>query len=171
MPSSSSSFLAASLALIALSAVPTPVQAATRIVLHTLKPLVVARIDPLVAPGNISQHTHIVVGGINFNNVYDPTYLRESQCTNLPVQDDKSNYWAGLIYRVQANGTYVGMKTNTRIYYEQPATRPGVEVEPFPYNHRMSASPIVASFVSSGRDSVLIPFDLGSCWQSYAQIL
>jgi hypothetical protein len=110
----------------------------TRIVLHTLDSLVNARIDPIVAPGKVSGHTHHVVGGSAFSPTYNPDALRKSKCTNLAVQADKSNYWQPMVYRVANNGTYKTMRTNTRIYYEQPHTAAGVKVEPFPYSFRMS---------------------------------
>ena len=42
----------------------------------------------------IASHVHSVVGGSRFKAVYDPNDLVQSNCTTIPVQPDKSNYWA-----------------------------------------------------------------------------
>ena len=42
----------------------------------------------------IGGHVHSIVGASRFKNVYDPDDLTQSKCTTIPVQPDKSNYWA-----------------------------------------------------------------------------
>ena len=42
----------------------------------------------------IGSHVHSVVGASRFKSVYDPDDLVQSNCTTIPVQPDKSNYWA-----------------------------------------------------------------------------
>ena len=78
-----------------------------------LKPIVTTRLDPVINPNTVSPdycippaiarsrrlhqlggHVHSVVGASRFKNVYDPDDLVQSNCTTVPVQPDKSNYWA-----------------------------------------------------------------------------
>ncbi len=42
----------------------------------------------------IGSHVHSVVGASRFKDVYDPDDLMKSNCTTIPIQLDKSNYWA-----------------------------------------------------------------------------
>lgn len=42
----------------------------------------------------IGSHVHSIVGASRFKNVYDADDLMQSKCTTIPVQPDKSNYWA-----------------------------------------------------------------------------
>ncbi|KAF8629970.1 hypothetical protein AX17_005536 [Amanita inopinata Kibby_2008] len=51
------------------------------------------RLDPIVSPGKISSHVHSVVGGSNFRAITNTSFLRESECTSVPIPQDKSNYW------------------------------------------------------------------------------
>ena len=48
----------------------------------------------LIACRQIGSHVHSIVGASRFKNVYDPDDLTQSKCTTIPVQPDKSNYWA-----------------------------------------------------------------------------
>lgn len=52
-----------------------------------------ARIDPIVTPGKISSHAHVVHGGGNFGISSGYKELRESTCTSCQATDDKSAYW------------------------------------------------------------------------------
>lgn len=103
---------------------------AGKFVLPTFRSMVTARMDPVVSPGLISQHSHNVIGGSGFSSIYDPDKLRQSSCTNLPIQADKSNYWFPQIFQLLSNGSYVGMHTGVRIYYAFSAPN----IQPFPYD-------------------------------------
>ncbi|KAG9021141.1 hypothetical protein FS837_007537, partial [Tulasnella sp. UAMH 9824] len=61
-------------------------------------PLVQERIDPIIAPGQISQHLHSIHGGSNFSK--DMTYntARQSSCTSCSIAQDLSNYWTPTLY-------------------------------------------------------------------------
>lgn len=111
-------------------------------VFKTVNPLLLARIDPIVSPNNVSQHAHFVVGGSNFDKTYDPVKLRQSKCSNMPVQADKSNYWQPAVYKVHQNKSYEAMQSGVRIYYffRQPSELPAnQQLEPLPFDHRMLA--------------------------------
>ena len=82
-----------------------------------VQPIVTTRLDPVIMPNEASTalipmhtdpevpidrtpvrqvgpHVHSVVGASRFKSVYDPDDLVQSNCTTIPVQPDKSNYWA-----------------------------------------------------------------------------
>lgn len=48
------------------------------------------RIDPLIFPGEVSAHTHTVVGGNGFGFTTNYNQLRNSSCTSCPISQDLS---------------------------------------------------------------------------------
>ncbi|KAJ3812276.1 hypothetical protein F5876DRAFT_37761 [Lentinula aff. lateritia] len=60
--------------------------------------LVTERLDPILSPGAVSGHTHSVVGGSNFGMNITTDSLRDSECTSMPIEEDKSNYWYPHLY-------------------------------------------------------------------------
>ncbi|KAK9900079.1 hypothetical protein P389DRAFT_207648 [Cystobasidium minutum MCA 4210] len=93
--------------------------------------------DPIISPGNMSQHLHHIVGASGFNQNYDPIKIRQSKCTSLGVEADMSNYWQPAVMKVLNDGSYASMRTNTRIYYHTPRLAKGAKVEPFPFDYQM----------------------------------
>ena len=65
------------------------------------------RIDPIVNPGEVSGHTHIVFGGSNFGLSVTTQKLLGSECTSVPIAEDKSNYWTAVLYFRHRNGSYI----------------------------------------------------------------
>ncbi|KAJ3879273.1 hypothetical protein F5051DRAFT_451663 [Lentinula edodes] len=55
--------------------------------------LTTQRLDPIVTPGEVSTHVHSVLGGSGFGLNVNTSILQESECTSIPIQEDKSNYW------------------------------------------------------------------------------
>ncbi|KAF8224150.1 hypothetical protein L208DRAFT_1410716 [Tricholoma matsutake] len=51
------------------------------------------RLDPIVNPGKVSGHVHSILGGSNFRMNTNTASLRQSECTSVPIPQDKSNYW------------------------------------------------------------------------------
>ncbi|KAH9848786.1 hypothetical protein C2E23DRAFT_738784 [Lenzites betulinus] len=97
------------------------------------------RIDPIVNPNATGTHVHAVVGSSRFSNVYDPEVLTNSKCTTIPVQPDKSNYWAPQLYHQAENGSLSLIPTTFNIYY---LLRPGPKNQPikaFPKGLKMLA--------------------------------
>ncbi|KAJ2934701.1 hypothetical protein H1R20_g2411, partial [Candolleomyces eurysporus] len=78
------------------------------------------RIDPIVNPGEVSGHTHIVFGGSNFGLSVTTQKLLESECTSVPIAEDKSNYWAPLLYFQWANGSFSSVDGGAVAYYLFP---------------------------------------------------
>ncbi|KAJ5089095.1 hypothetical protein N7532_007779 [Penicillium argentinense] len=65
----------------------------------------VARLDPIVDPGQISGHVHAIHGGGNFGMSTDFQSLRESSCTSCGVTQDMSAYWTPALYFMHTDGT------------------------------------------------------------------
>lgn len=61
-------------------------------------PLVTTRLDPIVNPGVISPHVHMVMGASNFASTVTGESLRQSKCTNALIAEDLSNYWVPQLY-------------------------------------------------------------------------
>ncbi|KAJ7584978.1 hypothetical protein C8J56DRAFT_788645 [Mycena floridula] len=60
--------------------------------------LTTQRLDPVVSPGTVSTHVHSVLGGSNFGLYISTAVLRQSTCTSIPLNEDKSNYWFPHLY-------------------------------------------------------------------------
>ncbi|KAF8709766.1 hypothetical protein AX14_013471, partial [Amanita brunnescens Koide BX004] len=70
--------------------------------------LTTVRLDPIVSPGKVSNHVHSVLGGSNFGSL-STAVLRQSQCTSIPIPQDKSNYWYPHLYFQWANGSFTSL--------------------------------------------------------------
>ncbi|KAJ9240277.1 hypothetical protein DTO169E5_4065 [Paecilomyces variotii] len=96
-----------------------------------------ARVDPLMSPGEISQHVHVVAGGKNFGPNADQDSLMNSECTSCAVTQDKSAYWAPGLYFIYQNGTaeLVQQEGGMLVYY----LLYGENIKAFPKGFRMIA--------------------------------
>ncbi|CAE6472003.1 unnamed protein product [Rhizoctonia solani] len=62
-------------------------------------PIIHARIDPIISPGQKpSNHVHTVHGAKNFASNSTYSTLRASSCTSCKVTQDLSNYWFPKLY-------------------------------------------------------------------------
>lgn len=102
-----------------------------------------ARMDPIVDPGKISEHAHVIHGGGNFglNATYED--LRHSECTSCGVYQDKSAYWTPPLMFLYPNGTteivpQVGGMLAYYLLYTDP-TNTSEQIVAFPENFRMIA--------------------------------
>jgi hypothetical protein len=57
-----------------------------------------ARIDPLVSPGVVSQHAHAIHGSSGFSTTATTQDLLNGDCTSCRVTQDKSSYWHPAAY-------------------------------------------------------------------------
>lgn len=76
---------------------------------------VIERIDPIVSPGAVSQHVHIVSGANTINyTAAGSSYsvLSQAPCTSCIVKEDKSLYWAPALYYHAQNGSYIRVPIN-----------------------------------------------------------
>ncbi|KAH8733819.1 hypothetical protein BGZ61DRAFT_474462 [Ilyonectria robusta] len=58
----------------------------------------VARIDPIVNPGEISMHAHSIHGSSAFAETVTTESLQNGDCTSCRVTEDKSAYWHPSLY-------------------------------------------------------------------------
>ncbi|TFK82879.1 WSC-domain-containing protein [Polyporus arcularius HHB13444] len=104
------------------------------------RPIVTTRLDSIVAPNAIGTHVHSIVGASRFKNVYDAADLMRSNCTTIPVQPDKSNYWAPQLYHHDhQTGVFTPIPTSFNVYYllrNGPTKKP---IKAFPPGLRMLA--------------------------------
>jgi len=104
------------------------------------------RLDPIVTPGAVSNHVHSVVGGSNFGFESSTSRLQKSQCTSVPIKEDKSNYWFPTLYFQWANGSFSSVDGGAVIYYLFPGPEQAGKVKAFPPDFRMvSGTPLKRS--------------------------
>lgn len=83
-------------------------------------PIKTSRVDPIVAPGQVSSHVHNFVGmnGISGNTTTVQALNDASTCTTAALTDDKSSYWAPQLYQYNVNGTFSPVKLGSvNTYY------------------------------------------------------
>ncbi|KXT04874.1 hypothetical protein AC578_3437 [Pseudocercospora eumusae] len=125
----------------------------------------IARMDPLVSPNDVADHSHIVFGGGNFglNTTFDGLAKctnPEHDCTSCEVTQDKSAYWTPPLYFQHENGTVemvpnVGGMLAYYLFYLD-------NVEPFPEGFAMIAgNPTYRNFSGPFPDEEL------SKWPTY----
>lgn len=87
-------------------------------VIPMMRPILEARMDPIIEPGSVSGHVHTVMGASNFRNVLNtPEEQQKAACTTAPLQADKSNYWAPTLFHINKENKYEAMSAHTRAYY------------------------------------------------------
>lgn len=110
--------------------------------------LIQERIDPIMAPGQISAHMHTVAGGNGFGFTTSFKQQRDSTCSSCPIKEDLSAYWTPKLYFQAENGSFIGvpqvgdyngLQGGMTVYYLQ---RPGPDNDKllaFPEGFRMIA--------------------------------
>ena len=81
-------------------------------------PLTIQRSDPVVFPGIVSPHVHVVTGGTAFQQTESSQTAINAKATTCDKTLDHSNYWQPQLYHQNANGTFnlVYMQGNVRIH-------------------------------------------------------
>jgi len=93
--------------------------------------LVQQRADPIISPGHVSAHVHVIAGGNGFG--FNETYAqaRGSQCSSCEIKQDLSNYWTPMLYYQAQNGSFTrvplagdgnGATGGKTVYYEYVST-------------------------------------------------
>jgi hypothetical protein len=78
--------------------------------------LTVARLDPIIAPGGVAPHVHLIFGSSAFYPAMDRP--DDGKCTSCDVKLDRSSYWVPPLY-VKRNDGYHLMNTSSRkVYYQ-----------------------------------------------------
>lgn len=115
------------------------------------------RMDPLISPGEVAHHTHIVYGGSNFGVSVNTEKLQKSECSSVPIVEDKSAYWAPLLYFQWANGSFSSLDGGAVIYYLFP-NKPG-STKAFPKDFRMiSGDPTLRTYDGSNHGQQAVTF-------------
>ncbi|KAF9007447.1 hypothetical protein BDQ17DRAFT_1539830 [Cyathus striatus] len=115
------------------------------------------RIDPIINPGQVSGHTHSVLGGSNFRFTTTGDALRQSECTSIPIPQDKSAYWFPHLYFEWNNGSFTSLDGGAVIYYLFSDT-PGTTTA-FPDDFRMiSGDPMLRSYDASSKAQQAVTF-------------
>ncbi|GAW01318.1 wsc domain-containing protein [Lentinula edodes] len=100
--------------------------------------LVTERLDPILSPGAVSGHTHSVVGGSNFGMNITTDSLRDSECTSMPIEEDKSNYWyPHLYFQTDRSQLWTWAMSCTYYLFNDAADGQPNTVQAFPDNFRM----------------------------------
>ncbi|KAH8691567.1 hypothetical protein BGW36DRAFT_400817 [Talaromyces proteolyticus] len=84
--------------------------------------LTIQRGDPVISPGVISNHTHVVVGGTAFNRSMSQDAAPNALGTTCSVAIDRSNYWQPLLYHIRSDGGFEAVNfQGNAVYYLQRA--------------------------------------------------
>ncbi|KAK0752218.1 hypothetical protein B0T18DRAFT_317844 [Schizothecium vesticola] len=103
----------------------------------------IARLDPLVNPGEIAHHAHNIHGSNGFSESATYEDLINGDCTSCGVAQDKSVYWAPTLYFQHESGEFeevqqVGGMLNY-YFYNLDAKNPSSGLKAFPAGFRMIA--------------------------------
>ncbi|KAF8494105.1 hypothetical protein F5888DRAFT_1617148 [Russula emetica] len=101
------------------------------------KPIMNARVDPIISPGIPSSHSHAIMGSnaIGFNTTFDS--LRNSECSTCQVKDDKSVYWIPELFYEHKNRSFEVVPHGGMLVYYLQRNAPNETVEAFPDGLRM----------------------------------
>lgn len=64
----------------------------------------VGQVDPLMTPGEVSPHAHVIHGSGGFGFSANEASLKASDCTSCAVTQDKSAYWTPSLMFMHDNG-------------------------------------------------------------------
>ncbi|KAL2127847.1 hypothetical protein VTI74DRAFT_10097 [Chaetomium olivicolor] len=132
-----------------------------------------ARLDPIISPGGISQHAHAIHGSSGFSESATYEDLINGDCTSCAAIQDKSAYWAPTLYFKHANGTYQDVEQVGGIlayYFLHPDDRdPTKRITAFPNNFRMIAGDSTRRNYSISGLNYLDPDPPKSLWAALGQ--
>ena len=126
----------------------------------TNKFLTKGSVDPLVTPGEVSTHSHQVMGGSNFGLNSTGEDLMNSKCTNALIKGDNSNYWFPKLYfNDEENGKFEEVEVDyfNAYYFFEPTND---EIKAFPPGLGMfSGDPMTRTAPKGGASNNLNPND------------
>ena len=97
------------------------------------------RVDPIINPGAIAGHAHIVSGPVNFNTTSTFDSYQSAYCTSCGIQDDKSAYWTPQLYYRFRNGTFIDVPTGGTVIYYLSRGDDELNMVPFPEGYKVLA--------------------------------
>eukprot|EP00122_Pirum_gemmata_P009279 Pgem_evm1s8574 len=108
---------------------------------HCLSNLI-GNFDPIVNPGSISNHEHVIAGGGNFAKSVTGKEAHSAKCTSCTIEQDKSSYWTPTLFwafKVNNEIKYKRISQSEQIIYYKTYDDEDGFLEPFPENFRMVA--------------------------------
>ncbi|KAI9462050.1 hypothetical protein F5148DRAFT_236708 [Russula earlei] len=111
------------------------------------KPVLNARVDPIVNPGKASGHAHTIMA-IGFGTTFAD--LRNSECTTCRVRDDKSAYWIPELYYQYKNGSFQAVAHGGMLVYYLQRSAANETLQAFPDGLRLLAgNPFLRSYTGT----------------------
>ncbi|KDR78699.1 hypothetical protein GALMADRAFT_64058 [Galerina marginata CBS 339.88] len=105
------------------------------------------RMDPIVNPGKVSGHVHSVLGGSNFRLTTNTAALRQSQCSSIPIPQDKSAYWFPHLYFQWNNGSFTSLNVTNILFSDYLFSDTPGTTTAFPDDFRMlSGDPTLRTY-------------------------
>jgi Domain of unknown function (DUF1996) len=105
------------------------------------------RIDPIITPGGVSGHVHMLSGGINIGPFSNQQSLQAANCTSCTIQADKSAYWTPQLFYQFPNGSYTIVPNGGTIIYYLGRGDDAANIVPFPPNYCvLSGDPFARSY-------------------------
>jgi hypothetical protein len=88
-------------------------------------PLTIQRGDPIVSPGKISSHVHVVTGGTAFQLKQSNEVAVNAKATTCDKILDNSNYWQPQLYHMRNDSKFelVHMQGNVRLLSRLSSTQ------------------------------------------------
>ena len=107
-------------------------------------PLVIERLDPILSPGQVSNHVHSIVGANSFQSTMDFAQTQTATCSTVSPKADKSVYWMpNLYFHDPNNGSFIRVPEQPyhKIYYKygQGDNTYDTDITEFPQEFRMIA--------------------------------
>ncbi|PHH90896.1 hypothetical protein CDD83_2315 [Cordyceps sp. RAO-2017] len=87
-------------------------------------PLTIQRGDPIVFPGAVSPHVHVVVGGTAFALSESNEQARAANATTCDKLLDNSNYWQPQLYHQRRDGRFELVEMQGIVSPVSPSGRP-----------------------------------------------
>lgn len=79
--------------------------------------LTTQRGDPIIDPGMLSSHVHVVVGGTAFAQEMSEDAARNSKATTCDKEIDKSSYWIPQLYHQTEDGKFEIVENEGNVSY------------------------------------------------------
>ena len=108
------------------------------------------RIDPIIAPGNVSGHVHMLSGAINISPTSTQESLMAANCTTCSVQADKSAYWTPQLFYQFPNSSLTMVPNSGMVVYYLGRGKDVANAVPFPQGYKvLSGDPTMRSYDST----------------------
>lgn len=133
-------------------------QAATAEFTVNCAPLTIQRGDPIVFPGQISPHVHIVTGGTAFQFSQPNEVAVGAKATTCDKILDNSNYWQPQLYHQRRDGKFelVHMQGNVSFPTSSRWSHKGKATEPLTTTRPHTTCPVLATMNLDDRTATML---------------